>query len=350
MMRLMAHDRRFQFVGETTRDARTPKRRLKRGDCSMSFFVELDRNTFPDDALDGFVPPPQPGPDQFSLDNARAMMWMSQLAYETAHRSKVEDILRAWNLTLHAFASNDPVVGLPPDSACVVAAGGRGATIVSFSGTDPVKIEAWITDFHAAPSATGLHSGFQDAVETVWPAIKTVIDHRPASERPLFFTGHSMGGALALIAAERAMSELHVQATAVYTFGGPRTGGSAFFDNYTPTLGNSTFRLVHGNDVVPTVPPTLPHGFRHVGRALQCPTDGRFDLQTPIMALEQDKPDFAESFFQNGLAELHLFAAAHLIDGFGSRPLRELAGLLLPGMVRDHVPASYFRALSIPLR
>jgi triacylglycerol lipase len=315
----------------------------------MSFLVELDRQAFPDNALDRLDPTRRSGLDQFSLDNARAMMWLSQLAYETAHRSKVEDILSAWNLTLHAFVSNDPITGLPPDSACVVAAGGRGATIVSFSGTDPVKIRAWITDFRAAPSATGLHSGFQDAVETVWPTIKTVIANRPDSEQSLFFTGHSMGGALALIAAERAMRELNAKATAVYTFGGPRTGGSAFFDSYTPPLGNSTFRLVHGNDVVPTVPPALADGFRHVGRALQCPTDGRFDQQTTIMAPEENKPDFIESFFQNGLAELRSFTPAHLIDGVAQRLLDLPAGVL-PGMVRDHVPKSYFRALSIPLR
>jgi hypothetical protein len=33
---------------------------------------------------------------RFQLGNARAMMWMSQLAYETAHREKVDDVLASW--------------------------------------------------------------------------------------------------------------------------------------------------------------------------------------------------------------------------------------------------------------
>jgi triacylglycerol lipase len=319
------------------------------GNCSMSFLVELGRNAYPDDALGGFAASAQLDDARAVLDNARAMMWMSQLAYETAHRAKVESILGAWQLTMHAFISNDPVTGLPPKSACVVAAGGRSATIVSFSGTDPLKIEDWITDFSPALSATNLHSGFQDAVETVWPQINTVVTNRPASEQALFFTGHSLGGALAIIAAGRAMSELDVNATAVYTFGSPRTGGAAFFDRYTPNLGNSTFRLVHGTDIVPTVPPSLMGEFRHVGQLIQCPTDGRFDTQTPTLAPDENKPDFTESALQSGLADIRALAVFRFIRRIGPRPLDRFAGLL-PRMVRDHVPANYFRALSITLR
>jgi len=184
----------------------------------MSFLVELARSAFPDDALNGFAPTAQVEA-QAIPDNARAMMWMSQLAYETADRAKVDSILNAWRLTMRAFISNDPVTGLPPHSACVVAAGGRNATIISFCGTDPLKLEDWITDFSPELSATDLHSGFQDAVATVWPLIEPVIANRPVAEKPLFFTGHSLGGALAIIAAGRAMSDLNVKATAVHTFG-----------------------------------------------------------------------------------------------------------------------------------
>jgi Lipase (class 3) len=308
------------------------------GDGPMSFLVELARGAYPADALNGFS-----ATTQFGLDNARAMMWLSQLAYETAHEDKVKGILGDWQLTMRAFVANDPATGLPPKSACVVVAAGRGATFVTFAGSDPLKFEDWITDFDAVQSADDLHSGFQNAVETIWPVIQTAIANRPAANEPLFFTGHSLGGALAILAAARAANEPKLQTTVVYTFGSPRTGGSTFFDGY--PLGDTTFRLINGNDIVPTVPPAQPGDYRHVGQSIQCPTDGRFD-GAPVSAAAANKPDIIDGAVQAGLADLRAFAAFRLIRGIGPRPLDRLAGLL-PRMVRDHVPTNYFRALSI---
>lgn len=189
----------------------------------MSFLVEILASAYPPDALNKFT-----GGSDFGLDNARAMMWMSQLAYETASESKVKNIIEKLSMTKRGFAMNDPVTGLPPKSACLVAAGGRNATIIAFAGTDPLKIEDWITDFTVGfPQPDVLHEGFHAAVGTVWPTVKAIIQSRPPPEQPLFFTGHSLGGALAINAAARAQSELGVTATAVYTFGSPRTGGSS---------------------------------------------------------------------------------------------------------------------------
>jgi len=308
----------------------------------MSFLVELARGAYPDNALNGFT-----ASSQFGLDNARAMMWLSQLAYETAHRDKVKSILDAWHLTMPAFIANDPATGLPPRSACVVVAAGRGATFVTFAGSDPLKFEDWITDFNAVQSADDLHRGFADAVETVWPVIQAAIANRPAPGEPLFFTGHSLGGALAVLAAARAAHEPNVQTTVVYTFGSPRTGGSAFFNGYTP--GNSTFRLINGTDIVPTVPPAQPGDYRHVGQSIQCPTDGRFDgAPGQISAAAANRPDIIDGAIAAGLADIRALAAFRLIRRIGPRPLDRLAGAL-PRMVRDHVPANYFRALSITL-
>jgi triacylglycerol lipase len=308
----------------------------------MSFFVELDRQKYPDDALNGFT-----ATRQFNLDNAQAMMWLAQLAYETADKSKVKSILDAWQLTMHEFISNNPNTGLPPDSACVVVAGGRGATFVTFAGSDPGKIQDWITDFDAMPSAQDLHTGFQNTIGNVWTSIKTAIENRPASEQPIFFTGHSLGGALAIVAASRAALELNIQGIAVYTFGSPRTGGTKFFGDYTPLLGDSTFRLIDGTDIVPTVPPPLSGGYRHVGHAIQCKTDGIFDAQTPIMAPNQNKPELVESAIQSALADSGAIANFQIFHhGLGTGLLNHLSEFL-PRMIRDHVPANYFRALSI---
>jgi triacylglycerol lipase len=305
----------------------------------MSIFVELPRNAYPDNALAGFTATPG-----YKLDNARAMMWLSQLAYETADESKVDDILKAWQLTKLGFVTNNALTGLPPHSACVVVAESQHATFVTFAGSDPAKPQDWITDFEAMPSPDDLHSGFEQAVETVWPDIQTAIAKRATPAQPLFFTGHSLGGALAILAASRAPLERNVQQVVVYTFGSPRTGGETFFNDYTPRLGDLTFRFIHGSDIVPTVP-SLRHVYRHVGQAVQCPSGGLFEGVAP-MARNGNKPDFLESAAQAGLADFEALAALRFIHGIGPGLRNELAGLL-PGMLRDHVPQSYFRALSI---
>src|SRR5258708_4320788 len=93
----------------------------------------------------------------------------------------------------------------------------------------------------------------------------------------LIFTGHSLGGALAVLAAARAAAARRA-ISAVYTFGMPRTGNAAFADDYNRRLGDRTYRLVYGSDIVPTVPPSadpkLP--YRHVGRYLRS-VSGRFE-------------------------------------------------------------------------
>lgn len=306
----------------------------------MSFLVELPRSAYPDHAFDELTVT-----SAFDLANARALMWLSQLAYETAHKAKVKQVLAAWGLSLEAALSNDPVTGLPPRSACMIAASGHGATFIAFSGTDPLKIEDWITNFTAVPSANGLHTGFENAIATVWPLLKLVMSDGDKADQRLIFAGHSLGGALAMVAAERVLRELGMASTAVYTFGSPRVGGAAFFDNYTPGLGERTFRLINGTDIVPTVPPSRAGGFRHVGRALQCASGARFDADGQLMAALDNKPEFISSFLQSSLADLRAVSAFRLIRDIGPRPLDRLTALL-PRMVRDHVPASYFRALA----
>jgi triacylglycerol lipase len=308
----------------------------------MSFLVKLDRNKYPPHALDDFT-----ASVHFNLVDARAMMWLSQLAYETDDQPKVESILDGWHLTKLAIESNAPSTGLPPHSACAVVAEGDHATFVIFGGSDPLKFQDWITDFDAMPDPDGVHTGFEAAVETVWPAIQTAIEIRAAPEQPLFLTGHSLGGALAIIAAGRAAALKPKVDIVVYTFGSPRTGGMAFFNDYTRQLGDTTFRLVDGTDIVPTVPPTLLGTYRHVGCAVQCRTEGLFDPQT-IMSHDGNKPDIIESAAQTGIADIGALAALRPFQGIGPGLSDQLAGFL-PRMILDHVPDNYFRALSITI-
>lgn len=95
---------------------------------------------------------------------------------------------------------------------------------------------------------------------------------------PIFITGHSLGGALAILCALE-FARLKYNIAGIYTFGGPRVGNSAFEKIYDTTdstdatqgtLGVITYRIVNENDIVPRVPPWI-NGYRHVGQNIFLP-------------------------------------------------------------------------------
>src|SRR5271154_2820175 len=101
----------------------------------MSFLTTLPRPRYAPDAFDGFAT----GRD-YTPGNAKAMIWMSQLAYETDDPGKIENVLESWGLRLaNTGPNNDAVVVkeiktvLPIASTHCFVASGLGATIVAFA-------------------------------------------------------------------------------------------------------------------------------------------------------------------------------------------------------------------------
>ncbi|KAH7708821.1 Protein F25A2.1, partial [Aphelenchoides avenae] len=77
-------------------------------------------------------------------------------------------------------------------------------------------------------------------------------------------TGHSLGGALASLAAgSLAQQGIYPSANIrLYTFGQPRTGNVAYaqaIEHLVP----EAYRVVHSHDIVPHVPPQGFEGYRH---------------------------------------------------------------------------------------
>ena len=71
---------------------------------------------------------------------------------------------------------------------------------------------------------------------------------------PIYITGHSLGGALATMAAA-ALSDNGINVTGVYTFGQPRVGDRTFVNQLHTHINGKVFRFVNNNDIVPHVPP-----------------------------------------------------------------------------------------------
>ena len=101
----------------------------------MSMFTKLPSEFYDVTAFDGFSPD-----RDFHLGTAKAMAWLSQLAYETDEPKKIEAILRIWKLRLvEEVISTELRSVLPMASTHAFVAAGRGATFIPFAGTDPIR-------------------------------------------------------------------------------------------------------------------------------------------------------------------------------------------------------------------
>lgn len=101
-----------------------------------------------------------------------------------------------------------------------------------------------------------VHSGFQTAWESVERGVVSYLHEWWTPESRLWVGGHSLGGALAALAA----TSLHYQGfplSGLYTFGQPRVGDWQFVQAVNSAIGDRLFRFVNNNDVVPQVPPVF---------------------------------------------------------------------------------------------
>jgi predicted lipase len=141
--------------------------------------------------------------------------------------------------------------------------------IVAIRGTK--TIWDWIGDFDAAPvpwfpdPTLGLvHMGFQLVYEHICSNVRTLLKSGCQGVEQIWVTGHSLGGAVAILAAFDILKEVGLGVTPqLYTFAGPRAGAPDFAKNFGAGI-NVCYRIVNFMDVVPQVP--LPPLYLHVGQ------------------------------------------------------------------------------------
>jgi triacylglycerol lipase len=304
----------------------------------MSFLVRLPDDQYPDDAFAQFAS------GQASVGNGRAAVWLSQLAYEDEPH-KITAIAEKWAMK-RLISFKPPVESiLPITRARGFLAEGNGALVVAFAGTDPLVVADWVTDFDFAMGADDIHQGFGKALDAVWPEIRAVLIDRAPTQH-LILVGHSLGAALAVLAAwrvlgDQALQNLAIKPQAVYTFGMPRVGSASFAQAFNQTLAGCTIRFVHGDDIVPTVPPP-ELGFAHVGRLLRCERHGHFDPNRLAPSPSND-PAFASTLLSSLQAGLAQILTGSLPPEIRSDLLGQALGFLPPA-IADHLPQSYWSA------
>ncbi len=110
------------------------------------------------------------------------------------------------------------------------------------------------TDFAAAGVGARFHRGFLDALAMIWEPLFTAVDQAlKTKERPLWVTGHSLGGALALLAAWRFQRNF-LSVHEIITFGAPMIGNDAAAKAFEQEFSGKIFRFVDLEDLVPRLP------------------------------------------------------------------------------------------------
>lgn len=103
-----------------------------------------------------------------------------------------------------------------------------------------------------------VHRGFQAAWKSVEEGVLKQLEIWGAgrkSDFPILICGHSLGGALATVAAASLVKRGRKNIQGVYTFGQPRVGDWVFVNEISRALKGKVFRFVNNNDIVPRVPP-----------------------------------------------------------------------------------------------
>lgn len=208
-----------------------------------------------------------PDTANFHAGNAYVLGQAAALSYEDA--VTIESRTRQWGLS---SCRNISVRG----TEAFVAANDE-LVIIAFRGTEPTKIGDWLTDAAVLPvagPAGQVHSGFLRALNLVWPDVLRAIDALQTKGQSLWFTGHSLGAALATLAVARLRLNEDRAVHGLYTFGQPRTGDREFETRFNLDFKSQCFRYVNNSDVVTRVPTRLT-GYSHVGTFVYFDKDGK---------------------------------------------------------------------------
>jgi triacylglycerol lipase len=146
--------------------------------------------------------------------------------------------------------------------------GNEEAIIVAFRGTEPANMRDWMADidiapvnfnylFPSAPDIGHVHNGFGHAFRDVAAEIFRTVALFQTKGQSLWFTGHSLGGALAVIATAVCLfdNSTRLPVNGLYTYGQPRVGDSIFVGNFEQRFKRKTFRFVNDADIVTRIPP-----------------------------------------------------------------------------------------------
>jgi triacylglycerol lipase len=178
---------------------------------------------------------------EFNLVNALGCARLAELAYQDASVCALET--SAWGL--------DRFQALVRGSNFGFVCARRDVVFVVFRGTD--DREDWKTNLNVLSGSHAwgsVHGGFLSAAESFWPEIPEVIHGLGHVAQSIWVTGHSLGGALAFLAAVKLFAEHDLPIGGLYTFGQPPVGNARFRVHFEERFPPRYFRFVNHRDAV----------------------------------------------------------------------------------------------------
>ncbi len=246
--------------------------------------------------------------------NADVLGKAAYLAYKDPNT--IESTLLGWNMKLVRFfdRSNTQAYLAQNEQTCILA----------FRGTQPDKIADWLCDMDCGfvPAPVGMvgrvHVGFLNALNSIWLDLWTTL-RTERGTRGLWITGHSLGGALAVLATARLHFTKHQPINGLYTYGQPRVGDKEFCACFDEGFGNNAFRFVNFHDIVPRIPLRLM-GYEHQGKFFYF-NENKFDPNTTWdqvllrkvgdtiqQIVDNHKKDITDHYMDNYLLKLKTLA------------------------------------------
>ena len=200
----------------------------------------------------------------------------------------------------------------------------------------------WIRDLRLIPVEHPwgrVHAGFKGGIDIAEPHIYA-FEQVAKDAKHVWVTGHSLGGALAVLAAARLRQ--HGLNPFTYTYGQPRPGLGGFRDRFESELPDRLIRFVNQDDIVPRVPPGLI--YRHAGIVKTIKSldseDSSFGLESmgggesagPPEIVDEEPPEMSDEEFAKLQADLQNVSGENFEGAFD--------------LFTDHFMTEYVRLLT----
>lgn len=201
---------------------------------------------------------------------------IAKVTYEN-DEAQISSIKKLGAATVHPIA-----VGL---SHGVVASNDK-AVVIGFRGTkEPAD---WLTDARIVGHRSGngkIHLGFFQVVDAIYKEVYDEAIRQGAKNKTVWITGHSLGGAMAVVFAHRGTIDNELAPEGIITFGQPLAVSHSLAQFFLDKFNTRYIRFVNNWDAVPRL---LPN-YRHAGSRVYMKS-GDYSFRLPVMAVSASAP------------------------------------------------------------